>query len=119
MIFSMTAFAHTNETITLNVGKQKTAKKSRLKIKFLEVTEDSRCPTGVNCIWAGNAKVKVKIIGARSSKEFEFNTNMGPKGDTFEGWAITIDELTPAPHADKPVDPKSYKAKFTVTRLQR
>lgn len=119
MIFSMTAFAHTNETITLNVGKQKTAKKSRLKIKFLEVTEDSRCPTGVNCIWAGNAKVKVKIIGARSSKEFEFNTNMGPKGDTFEGWAITIDELTLAPHADKPVDPKSYKAKFTVTRLQR
>lgn len=115
----MTAFAQTTESFTLNAGKQKTAKKSHLKIKFVSVIEDSRCPVGVNCIWAGNAKVKVKIIGIRSSKEFEFNTNMGPKGDTFDGWSIVIDELTPAPVANKPLDPKSYKAKFTITRLQR
>lgn len=115
----MTAFAQKPESLTLGAGVQKTAKKSRLKIKFIEVVEDSRCPVGVDCIWAGNAKVKVKIIGARSSKEFEFNTNSGPKGDTFDGWSIVIDELTPAPHANKPLDPKSYKAKFTITRLQR
>lgn len=121
MIFAMAAFGQTgtNETLTLSVGKQKTAKKSRLKIKFIEVVEDSRCPKGVNCIWAGNARVKVKIIGARSSKEFEFNTNSGPKGDIFEGWSIVIDSLTPEPDAAKPINPKSYKAKFTITRLQR
>ena len=115
----MNAFAQSKETFTLNVGKQKTAKKSRLKIKFLGVTEDSRCPVGVNCIWAGNAKVKVRIVGARSTKVFEFNTNSGPKGDIFEGWSIVVDSLTPEPHANKPINPKSYKAKFTITRLQR
>ncbi|MFN0138753.1 MAG: hypothetical protein ACKVQW_01535 [Pyrinomonadaceae bacterium] len=120
-IFSMTAFgqARSRETLTLGVGKQKTAKKSRLKIKFLEVTEDSRCPTGVDCIWAGNAKVKVQIIGARRSQIFEFNTNLGPKGDIFDGWAITIDNLTPYPHADRPVDKKHYKVKFTIERPSR
>jgi hypothetical protein len=117
--FAMNVFAQTSETLTLKASQQKTAKKSKLKIKFLSVTEDSRCPIGVNCIWAGNAKVKVKIIGVRSSKEFEFNTNAGPKGDIFEGWSITVDSLTPEPHADKPINPKSYKAKFTITRLQR
>ena len=115
----MTASAQTSESLTLNAGKQKTAKKSRLKIKFLSVTEDSRCPIGTNCIWAGNAKVKVQITGVRSTRIFEFNTTAGPKGDTHEGWSITIDTLTPEPHVDKPINPKSYKAKFTIVRLQR
>lgn len=117
----MTAFSQTQtkETFTLGVGKQKTAKMSRLKIKFIEVTEDSRCPTGVDCIWAGNAKVKVQIIGSHRSQVFEFNTNLGPKGDVFDGWAITIDNLTPHPHADKPVDKKLYKVKFAIERLSR
>jgi hypothetical protein len=115
----MTAFAQTKETFTLGVGKQKTAKKSKLKIKFLAVTEDSRCPTGVDCIWAGNAKVKVQIIGSVRSQVFEFNTNLGPKGDIFDGWAITIDNLTPHPAADKPVDARLYKVKFTIERPSR
>lgn len=118
---SMTGSAQTRtkETLTLGVGKQKTAKKSRLKIKFLEVIEDSRCPTGVDCIWAGNAKIKVQVVGSHSSQVFEFNTNIGAKGDIFDGWAITIDNLTPYPHADKPINPKSYKVKFTISRPSR
>lgn len=115
----MTAFAQTRETFTLGVGKQKTAKKSRLKIKFLEVTEDSRCPIGVDCIWEGNAKVKVQITGSHRSQIFEFNTNLGPKGDIFDGWAITIDKLTPYPQANKPIDPKLYRAKFVIERPSR
>lgn len=121
LIFSMTAFGQTRskETFTLGVGKQKTAKKSRLKIKFIEVIEDSRCPIGVDCIWAGNAKIKVQITGSKRSQIFEFNTNLGPKGDIFDGWAITIENLTPYPHADKSIDPKSYKVKFTIARPSR
>jgi len=30
-------------------------------VDFLEVTEDSRCPTGTECIWAGQAKVMLMI----------------------------------------------------------
>jgi hypothetical protein len=121
IMVSMTGFAQTRtaETFTLDVGKQKTAKKSRLKIKFLEVTEDSRCPTGVDCIWAGNAKIKVKIVGSHSSQIFEFNTNMGPKGDIFDGWAITIDKLTPYPQANKEIDKKCYRVEFAISRPSR
>ncbi|UCC81236.1 MAG: hypothetical protein JSW64_07740 [Candidatus Zixiibacteriota bacterium] len=32
-----------------------------LSIKFVNVTEDSRCPVGVECIWAGQAKIEVEI----------------------------------------------------------
>ena len=116
---SVMASAQTTESFTLKAGKKMTAKKSKLKIKFISVTEDSRCPEGVNCIWAGNAKVKVEVIGARSTQIFEFNTNAGPKGNQLEGWAITIDSLTPYPKSGVTLDPKKYSAKFTITRLQR
>lgn len=43
-------------------------------IKFLEVLEDSRCPKGVNCIWAGRAIVKVQVTnnGQTTEKELIF-----------------------------------------------
>ncbi|RZS99100.1 hypothetical protein [Aquimarina brevivitae] len=31
-------------------------------IQFIDVLEDSRCPTGVECIWEGQAKAKIKIF---------------------------------------------------------
>ena len=64
-------------------------------------------------------KVKVQIVGSRSSKEFEFNTTMGPKGDMLDGWAIYLEDLSPVPRADKKPNPKQYTAKFKVTRLTR
>lgn len=38
-------------------------------IDFLKVTEDSRCPKGVECVWAGQAKVLLLIC--KDGKEIE------------------------------------------------
>ena len=32
-----------------------------LEIEFTELLEDSRCPPGVNCFWAGQVEVKLKL----------------------------------------------------------
>jgi hypothetical protein len=32
-----------------------------LSIKFVNVAEDSRCPVGVECIWAGQAEIELEI----------------------------------------------------------
>lgn len=40
-----------------------------VSIKFIEVVEDSRCPTGVTCIWAGRAKVKVTVTSKGKTEE--------------------------------------------------
>ena len=114
------AAAQTTDTITLKPGQQKTTARAHLKIKFLNVVEDSRCPTDVNCIWAGNAKIKIRVTGLGSGpKTFELNTSMGPKGDQFDGWAINLESLTPAPKSGKTIRPKDYRARFTIVRLQR
>ena len=78
---SISVSAQTSETFTIKSGKQITAKKSKLKIKFVSVVEDSRCPIGVACVWAGNAKIKITVTSAQGEKTFEINTETGPKGD--------------------------------------
>jgi hypothetical protein len=35
-----------------------------LRVRPLQVLEDSRCPTDVDCIWAGRIRVKVAVSGA-------------------------------------------------------
>ncbi|HEX7174033.1 MAG TPA: hypothetical protein VF240_01945, partial [Pyrinomonadaceae bacterium] len=38
--------------VELRVGEETTLPDSKIKIRFLSVDNDSRCPQGVNCIWA-------------------------------------------------------------------
>src|ERR1043166_5255821 len=82
------------ETITLKRGQQKRAANGEVILKFISVTEDSRCPTDTNCIWAGNAKVQVRISNGRGgSKMAIMNTTTGQLGDQYDGWAIYLTSL--------------------------
>jgi hypothetical protein len=53
--------ARRSETLRVQVNKEKRFAKSRLSVRFVELVEDSRCPTDTNCIWAGNAKIKIRV----------------------------------------------------------
>jgi hypothetical protein len=114
------ADAQKPQKFTLRPKQQKSLYAGKLKVQFIEVMEDSRCPTGVNCVWAGNAKVKIKVTSKRlGEKIFEANTNGGPQGDQFDGYAIVLDKLTPYPKADKPIGKATYRVTISVSRLVR
>jgi len=119
LFFAMTINAQAPETVSIKAGQRKSASKGRLKIKFLSVEEDSRCPEGVQCIWAGNAKIKIAVSGMYETKTFELNTNMAPQSVTMDCWSIEIESLLPAKVAEKATDQKAYVAKLKITRLQR
>ena len=40
-----------NQNFVLRVGQEVLVAEQKLSVKFVSVPEDSRCPTGVNCIW--------------------------------------------------------------------
>jgi hypothetical protein len=114
---AMTAEAQTTSQISLLAGKQKTVTRDKIKIKFVSV-EDSRCPQGVDCIWAGNAKVTIKVTNRKGeSKTFDLNTNLEVKAVKFEGYEIKLGNVTPYPKANVPISPNGYTAGFTVTKL--
>lgn len=53
-----------SSAVALNPGMR--AEMEGLGIKFKKVLSDSRCPKGVNCIWAGEAKILIEIYNGNN-----------------------------------------------------
>ncbi len=112
--------AQTAQTIKVLVGKQKKASHSKITVKFASLIEDSRCPDDANCIQAGNARIKVTVSKPGSNPiTFEANTNLGAKGNVYEGYAIYLTSLTPVPKLNVRLNRNAYTATFSVSRLSR
>jgi hypothetical protein len=89
--------AQRSQTVSLRVGQQKDLA-GRVTVRFLEVVEDSRCPEGTQCIWAGNAKVKIaESRGKMKAQELELNSGMEPTTVEAAGYRFKIVSLTRRP----------------------
>src|SRR4030042_2912932 len=54
-------------TVTLAPGQTVSITDASLKIKFLEIVNDSRCATGVECFWEGEVTALVEITQQNST----------------------------------------------------
>ena len=62
ILFSMAACSQKKETISKSeIFTQKPTKKKGTQLVLKNVINDSRCPEGVNCIWAGEIEIVVSI----------------------------------------------------------
>lgn len=114
----LTAPAQSTETARIQINKEKKLARSKLTIKFLELVEDSRCPTDTQCIWAGNAKIKIQIRkNGRDAKTVELNTNLDAQSTTVAGYKIELTGLTPQPRSNIRINRNGYVATFRVTRV--
>lgn len=112
--------AKSNQKIIVKINEQKTVSKTKLTIKFLELVEDSRCPTDVQCIQAGSARIKIEVKNGKSAaKTFEINTGLKPESIAYAGYTITLTDLNPKPASNIRIDRNGYTATFTVSRLAK
>jgi hypothetical protein len=112
-------WAQNPQKLILRQNQEKAAPRTTIKIKFVSVVEDSRCPEGVNCIWAGVARVKIQVRkNGGALKEFELNTNQNDKSIIFAGHEIKLASLTPYPKAGSQIN-ASYRATLTIERLPK
>lgn len=120
LVFGISLQAQTNQKITVQVNQQKTLPKSKLKIKFLSLIEDSRCPHNAQCIQAGNAKIQIEIREARgAAKTFELNTNDKPQIILFAGYTIKLIELNPKPATNIRINRLGFMATFLVGKSRK
>lgn len=100
-----------NGTKRARIGQ--TVKIANLALTPLEVIEDSRCPTNVQCVWAGRLRLKARIdFGGRTS-EPEFTL-----GEAQQAGAGTLKlvEAQPNPEQGRTIYPEDYRFGFTYTR---
>lgn len=104
----------------IQVNKQKKFSRSGLTVRFIEMVEDSRCPKGTQCVWAGNAKIKVEVKRNGEQKEIiELNTGTNEKSARYDGLLIELVSLTPEPANNIRINRNGYVATIAVSRLTR
>lgn len=100
----------------LRVGRTATVAGEGLTVSFQAVPSDSRCPTGVQCVWAGNAVVQVVL--SKDGKAFgaELNTSMEPTSVDYLNYNVALVSLAPYPSSTSPIAQSQYRATFVVTK---
>ena len=79
----------------------------RSALRYLRVGNDSRCPPGVQCIWAGDAEVAFEWSSASAAATtFTLHTGKEPRSRDLGGRRLTLVSLErgPAPTAQLRID---------------
>jgi hypothetical protein len=106
-----------NQEFEIKIGDNVWIQNELLRIDFQRVADDSRCPQGVTCVWAGNAKIVLRVTKARRRPaSMTLNTMLEPKQSSYRGYEIKLVNLDPYPKKDARIWRRSYVATLVVTR---
>ena len=106
-----------NDTMFIYVKQKVLNDKYKFVLQLDSIIEDSRCPEGAECIWAGNAKAKFNLTDAGNNHQFILNTNTAFGSDTIFGEIrYKLINLLPYPSVNKPLQYSGYSAVITVTK---
>jgi hypothetical protein len=103
----------------LNGGQEAAVSGENLRLRFIEVLEDSRCPTQVDCVWSGRARIAVLVQPAgHPPSTVEFTTSPGPTQNDataeVDGYTIGLKSLDPYPQTTAPIPFEEYRATLSV-----
>lgn len=72
--------------VTLGVGQK--GQLGNLSLVWNEAPQDSRCPIGAQCVWAGEVKVAVSLADAAASQNVTIT--MGKDAVLFDGHKVSV-----------------------------
>ena len=105
-----------NERFTLAPGQTAIIEGSDVRVRFVDVTGDSRCPADALCIQGGDAIVRVVASADGSSGDLSLHTGDSSRATAvYRGARISLVELQPYPFSSRTIAPHEYRATFTVT----
>jgi hypothetical protein len=93
---------------------------SRLRLGFVDVENDSRCPASVVCIWAGDGHAVLAVGAATGPLErLHLHTTLDPRGADAFGYRVTLLDLMPYPDQPGDIPLDAYAVRLRVERLIR
>jgi hypothetical protein len=105
------------QEFTLGPGQTASLADGALSVRFERVSEDSRCPQGVNCVWEGDAVVALVAARAGGTGQHQLHTSGRFARQVMEGpYRIELLKLEPVPAEGTQVPPAQYTATLRVVR---
>jgi hypothetical protein len=81
-----------------------------VRVTFLEVVNDSRCPVDVVCVTAGDAEVRLAVTGEGEDRTVSLHTTQEPRSTTIGAVRLELTGLMPSPRSTVTVRPQDYRA---------
>ena len=108
-----------DESVTIRLGKRVIIDHGLLKMRFISVVEDSRCPMNARCVWAGMARIKLEIVKGRSkARTIVLSSDEPAKEAGFYGYSFQLSDLKPH-KGDPNIDPRSAKRAVVHVKIYR
>lgn len=103
-------------SFSLKAGGQAQSRDGQVQVGFDGVSADSRCPKGVQCVWAGDATVRVWIRRGTGPKEHaDLHTAAAAQQSLHSlGQQLSLLRLAPYPIAGKAIAAGDYVATLTL-----
>ena len=98
-----------DQSFDLALGKTMQLKGSDFTLNFAEVTQDSRCPQGTNCIRAGEVVLTLNGQSVTKEPRREVETMIG-------NYKVTVLSVSPYPKSGEQMDRTSYIVNMMVSK---
>ena len=97
-----------DEPFTLALGNRARVEHSDTRVRFTAVIEDSRCPTNVQCIQAGRARIRLEVIQGRRPVSIELSTDPEASMRSAGGVTWELQNVAPYPTAGRERRDRDY-----------
>lgn len=90
----------TSAAVNLKVSECFDKFNNEVRICLDSVFNDSRCPTGLVCVWGGDATAAFTLTKNQNVRRFNLHTHSGFQNDTIiDGITVRLINIAPYPNA--------------------
>jgi len=105
-----------NQDFTLAPGQASTLEGTSVRVEFVRVTGDSRCPADAFCIQGGDALVHIRVSDSGAA-DYELHTGDASRAAIVHaGIRLELVMLQPYPFSSRTIQPDEYRATFKARR---
>jgi hypothetical protein len=105
-----------NQQFELAPGQSANVQGASIRVSFLRVLGDSRCPADVLCVQGGDAIVEIQVQ-PDGSGVVPYDLHTGDMRPVKHGdLTIELVQLSPYPFSSRTIQPDEYRATLRVTR---
>lgn len=109
--------AELGKPVTLAPGETASFDSGKIAVRFVAVTEDSRCPKGEQCVWAGNARVELEVRGGGGEpRRLTLETNGRASEAEVGELTLALQDVSPLPIGGRAIAPQDYRVTLILGR---
>lgn len=100
----------------LTTGQSGRVNDTPVTVMFRSVGADSRCPSDVQCVWAGDAVINLGLSSTTTvSQEAGIHTTIDPRFTDYAGYRVKVVGLAPVPKSGSTIPAATYVVTLQVS----